>query len=73
MVVPTKSTKRDELRKYYDKLDKIQSKAKRNRLGLWSNIVKPYPWPINSIEKNLSNLFRQKILPEKWRLPELVR
>lgn len=66
-------TRDEQLRRYYDKLDKIQANAKRNRRGLWASVVPPSPWPLSVINAQLSKFIYNKILPAKLRLPELVR
>lgn len=66
-------TRDEQLKKYYDKLDKIQADAKRNRRGLWASIVPPTPWPLSVIKSQISKFVYNKILPAKSRLPELVR
>lgn len=66
-------TRDEQLKKYYDKLDKLQANAKRNRRGLWASVVPPSPWPLSVINSQLSKFIYSKILPSKLRLPELVR
>lgn len=51
------------LKNYIKKLKKAQIKASK----------RPLPWPINSIQYRLSRLIYDKVLPPKYRLPELVR
>lgn len=73
VVLPEILTKDEQLKKYQQKLDKIQTKAKQNRLGLWLSIVPPSPWPLNVIKAQASKFIFNKVLPTKLRLPELVR
>lgn len=66
-------TKDEQLKRYYKHLEKIQTKAKLQRNGLWSSIIPPPPWPIRFVKQQISNVLYNKILPTKQRLPELVR
>jgi len=62
----------EQIKRYKQKLIKIQAKAKRERNGLWSSSPAPI-WPLNLLEKQVEQLVYKKVLPEKYRLPELVR
>lgn len=66
-------TKDEQIKRYYKHLEKTQSKAKVQRLGLWQTIVPPPPWPIRVVKKQITNFVYNRVLPAKHRLPELVR
>lgn len=73
VAILTSADDKVQLKKYYDQLDKIQAKAKRNRRGLWASTVPPAAWPLSVIKSYVSKFFRDKLLPARARLPELVR
>lgn len=62
----------EQIQRYKQRLTRIQAKAKRERNGIWSSIPRPI-WPLNVLQKQAAQLVYKKVLPEKHRLPELVR
>lgn len=58
-----KDSKDQQLKSYLIKLKKAQQKASKQSL----------PWPIDLILSQITRLVYKKVLPSKYRLPELVR
>lgn len=52
-----------QLKSYLNKLRAAQAKAAKRGL----------PWPISVLTTRLSHMINHKVLPSKYRLPELVR
>lgn len=67
-----KAVSDDTLNAYQKGLQNMQKKAKRNRSGMWAEIIPPPIWIIRMI-KNASWKVIYNLLPMKKRLPELVR